>query len=109
MSVRRLWLTAAAVMTLLIWMIPAQAGVASGGAWGTRSAGADMEPTQALPVLLHHRRQATSYYCYPRNYWWFYRPYTTAKENYARCMPYFHYPPEAYNKNRRGHYDPDFK
>ena len=40
--------------------------------------------------LLHFRR-ATSYYCYPRNYWWFYRPYTTADQGYQRCMPYFHY------------------
>jgi hypothetical protein len=45
----------------------------------------------ALPIPAHFRR-ATSYYCYPRNYWWFYRPYTTAAEGYARCMPYFHYP-----------------
>jgi hypothetical protein len=37
----------------------------------------------------HHRTQ--SFYCYPKNYWWFYRPYTTAPAGYARCMPYFHY------------------
>ena len=42
------------------------------------------------------RRRGISYYCYPRNYWWFYRPYTTANDGYARCMPYFHYPPQAY-------------
>jgi hypothetical protein len=46
------------------------------------------------PVVFHgHGPRSTSYYCYPRNYWWFYRPYTTAGEGYARCMPYFHYPP----------------
>jgi hypothetical protein len=39
-----------------------------------------------------HFRRSTSYYCYPRNYWWFYRPYTTADAGYERCMPYFHYP-----------------
>jgi hypothetical protein len=45
-------------------------------------------------VVFHaHGSRATSYYCYPRNYWWFYRPYTTATQGYARCMPYFHYPP----------------
>ena len=109
MSVWRLCLAGAAVMILLMSMIPAHAGVASGGAWGTRSAAADVEPTQARSVLLHHRRRTYSYYCYPRNYWWFYRPYTTAKEDYARCMPYFHYPPEAYNKKRRGRSAPDFK
>ena len=43
-----------------------------------------------LRVSVHfHRTQ--SYYCYPRNYWWFYRPYTTVLDGYARCMPYFHY------------------
>jgi len=40
-----------------------------------------------------HFRRSTSYYCYPRNYWWFYRPYTTADQGYQRCMPYFHYAP----------------
>jgi hypothetical protein len=45
-------------------------------------------------VVLHgHASRSTSYYCYPRNYWWFYRPYTTAGNGDARCMPYFHYPP----------------
>ena len=48
-------------------------------------------------VTFHgHSTRGISYYCYPRNYWWFYRPYTTANEGYARCMPYFHYPPQAY-------------
>ncbi len=47
-------------------------------------------------VVLHgHSRRSTSYYCYPRNYWWFYRPYVTAQGDYARCMPYFHYPPSG--------------
>ena len=36
-------------------------------------------------------RRTQSYYCYPKNYWWFYRPYTTALDGHARCMPYFHY------------------
>ena len=45
-------------------------------------------------VVFHgHGPRSTSYYCYPRNYWWFYRPYTTANNGNARCMPYFHYPP----------------
>lgn len=48
------------------------------------------------PVFFHHSPRGISYYCYPRYYWWFYRPYTTAAEGYARCMPYFHYPPQAY-------------
>lgn len=41
-------------------------------------------------VQYHHRR-VQSAYCYPRNYWWFYRPYTTGLDGHARCMPYFHY------------------
>ena len=43
-----------------------------------------------------HFSKVQSFYCYPRSYWWFYRPYTTAAQNYARCMPYFHYLDEAY-------------
>jgi hypothetical protein len=38
-----------------------------------------------------HRHRAQSFYCYPRNYWWFYRPYTTGLDDHARCMPYFNY------------------
>jgi hypothetical protein len=48
-------------------------------------------------VVFHgHSTRGISYYCYPRNYWWFYRPYTTANDGYARCMPYVHYPPQSY-------------
>lgn len=45
----------------------------------------------ASPRVSVHFRMSQSFYCYPRNYWWFYRPYTTAYDNHARCMPYFHY------------------
>ena len=44
----------------------------------------------------HHGKRAQSVYCLRRNYWWFYRPYTTAPEDYARCEPYFHYLEPAY-------------
>jgi hypothetical protein len=37
-----------------------------------------------------HRHRTQSFYCYPKNYWWFYRPYTTAFDGHPRCMPYFH-------------------
>ena len=51
-----------------------------------------VRPWPALPVAFyHHGRRTQSYYCYPKNYWWFYRPYTTAYDNHPRCMPYFHY------------------
>jgi len=39
----------------------------------------------------HHGKQAQSVYCLRKNYWWFYRPYTTAQEDFPRCEPYFHY------------------
>jgi hypothetical protein len=45
----------------------------------------------SAPVLFHHNRRVQSFYCYPRNYWWFYRPYTTGLDNHPRCMPYFNY------------------
>jgi hypothetical protein len=55
-------------------------------------ADAVVRPGLALPAAFHHHaRRTQSFYCYPRNYWWFYRPYTTAYDNHARCMPYFHY------------------
>jgi hypothetical protein len=54
------------------------------------------------PIIFGHFRHTTSAYCYPRNYWWFYRPYTTADEGYARCMPYFHYAPGAFDRRRNG-------
>ena len=41
--------------------------------------------------LFHHGKRAQSAYCLPRNYWWFYRPYTTKQEDFPRCEPYFHY------------------
>lgn len=43
-----------------------------------------------LASVLHHRKKARSFYCYPQVYWWFYRPYTTGRDGHPRCMPYFH-------------------
>jgi hypothetical protein len=57
------------------------------------------------PVLLeaadgggwfHHGKRVQSAYCLRRNYWWFYRPYTTAPEDFPRCEPYFHYLESGY-------------
>ncbi|HML92003.1 hypothetical protein [Methyloceanibacter sp.] len=42
-----------------------------------------------------HMKRVTQAHCLDRNYWWFYRPYTTAGENFPRCEPYFHYPDGA--------------
>jgi hypothetical protein len=41
--------------------------------------------------LFHHGKRVQSAYCLRRNYWWFYRPYTTKQEDFPRCEPYFHY------------------
>lgn len=38
-----------------------------------------------------HMKRVTEAHCLDRNYWWFYRPYTTAGEDYPRCEPYFRY------------------
>jgi hypothetical protein len=56
----------------------------------------------------HHGKRAQSVYCLRRNYWWFYRPYTTAPEDFARCEPYFHYLEPAYER-RGARRDPYFK
>ena len=64
---------------------------------------ATYEPAATLvPVL--HRRHAISTYCYGRSYWWFYRPYTTAKDGHPRCMPYFHYPVQGQYKQENRPY-----
>ncbi len=92
MDACRLSLAVIAILTLLIAMRPdpASAGAALAGTRAETFAGAEL----TIPVgAFHHSRRAESFYCYPRNYWWFYRPYTTAEDGHARCMPYFHYPP----------------
>lgn len=63
------------------------------------------QPSQAVKVAkdgprFHHGKRVQSAYCLRRNYWWFYRPYTTAPEDLPRCEPYFHYPERA--SGRRG-------
>lgn len=46
---------------------------------------------ERIDRLAMHRHRTQAFYCYPKNYWWFYRPYTTNLDGHARCMPYFHY------------------
>jgi hypothetical protein len=65
------------------------------------AAGAALSAVRAGPSLsagagpmlesVFHNHRVQSFYCYPRNYWWFYRPYTTGLDGHARCMPYFNY------------------
>jgi hypothetical protein len=56
----------------------------------------------------HHGKRVQSAYCLRRNYWWFYRPYTTAAEDFPRCEPYFHYLEPPYGR-RGARTDPYFK
>ena len=48
----------------------------------------------------YHGKRTQASYCYPKNRWWFYRPYTTGQDGHPRCMPYFHYPDQG--GGRRG-------
>ena len=90
----RLGLAAVTALGLLITATPepASAGAASALAAARVEAFAGTGATLVIPAISgHHFRRTQSFYCYPRNYWWFYRPYTTAYDGHARCMPYFHY------------------
>jgi hypothetical protein len=101
MGCSRLALTVVAASFLIIGFeqAPARAqGIAGLVALGAAEASAPI----ALPAgLFHHGKRVQSYYCYPRNYWWFYRPYTTASQNFPRCMPYFHYLDEGHGRGPR--------
>ena len=90
MSFCKLGLTFAALTLFLVW--EPHAVHAAGAPMFATHADASMRAGAArigLPAFHSHRKQ--SFYCYPKNYWWFYRPYTTALDGHARCMPYFHY------------------
>jgi hypothetical protein len=100
MRLAKLVLAGIATFSLLTVLQPNASGAQSLAT--ARGAGPALgsAPERVLIPIFHSGR-STSFYCYPRNYWWFYRPYTTATESYARCLPYFHYPPQAY-KGRGG-------
>ncbi|MGH6865650.1 MAG: hypothetical protein ACREDO_05680 [Methyloceanibacter sp.] len=96
----RLGLAAAALSLLAIAGDPAQAQpVRPIGVAALSSSPVVQVGNRAAGQGAHFRRVQTVY-CYPRNHWWFYRPYTTAQEDFPRCMPYFHYPDAVYG--RRG-------
>jgi len=94
----RLGLAVVVALGLLVVVKPDPASAASALALAMMQAGIDVAtgvpPTPRVNVA--HFRRSQSYYCYPRNYWWFYRPYTTGLDGHARCMPYFHYPEGQY-------------
>jgi hypothetical protein len=87
MGLCRIVLAAALAWSGIGYALPAAAASAALAA-GAASVGSEAARL-ALPAMHRHRTQ--SFYCYPRNYWWFYRPYTTNSDGHARCMPYFHY------------------
>ena len=102
MGTYRLGLAVIVALSFLIVAKPEPARAGSAAAVVALYADASVRPALALPVLWHHSRRVQSYYCYPRNYWWFYRPYTTGQDGHARCMPYFHYPSYQDGRADRG-------
>lgn len=86
MGYRRLGLAVAAALGLLVLSQPEPAS-----AVGVLHLATMPPAAEGLPLVSVHFRKSQSFYCYPKNYWWFYRPYTTAFDEHARCMPYFHY------------------
>lgn len=80
---------------------PARAGSAAALAVAHAAKAAVIGASQEAPRLVAHFRKSQSFYCYPRNYWWFYRPYTTAQQGNARCMPYFHYLEQPYRRGAK--------
>jgi hypothetical protein len=103
MRLAKLVLAGIATFSLLTMLQPNTSGAQNLAAIATAcGAGAGLRSApERMLIPIFHSGRSTSFYCYPRNYWWFYRPYTTATESYARCLPYFHYPPQAY-KGRGG-------
>ena len=101
MSYCRLGLAVVATLGLLIVAKPMPASAGSALALAMMQANVATGADVASPRMnVAHFRRTQSFYCYPRNYWWFYRAYTTAFDGHARCMPYFHYPDGAFG--RRG-------
>jgi len=95
MGTCRLSLAVVAILTLPIVFKPAPASAVAALAVATMPAAAPLRPLAAA-----HFRKTQSFYCSPRNYWWFYRPYTTGQDGHPRCMPYFHYLEPTYDGGR---------
>ncbi len=86
MGYRRLGLAVAAALSLLVLSMPGESN-----AFEALPLRAVLSTSAEMSLMRVHFRKSQSFYCYPKNYWWFYRPYTTAFDEHARCMPYFHY------------------
>ena len=76
------------ILLVVLSSAPAAGSAEAFASMGSPAAAVSAENSLRLTA---HFRKVQSFYCYPRLYWWFYRPYTTAPEGNARCMPYFHY------------------
>jgi hypothetical protein len=86
----RVGLSIVAVFALAVAAKPAPAAAASAAALAL-GADASVRAAAGLVQPAFHAHRTQSFYCYPKNYWWFYRPYTTGLDGHPRCMPYFHY------------------
>jgi hypothetical protein len=96
-----------AILLVILSSAPAAAGSAE--AFATIGSAVASVSAESSVRLAAHFRKVQSFYCYPKLYWWFYRPYTTANQRYARCMPYFHYLDEASPPVRGGRPDQAIK
>lgn len=81
----------AAALTVLTVCQPHPAAAAGAGGAAVRADASIRDGMQPIATSVLHRHRTQSFYCYPKNLWWFYRPYTTAYDGHPRCMPYFHY------------------
>ena len=104
MGGNKLGLTVLTASCAFIALTPASAQAQAAPAFAVAQTGAaavlHVAPLQHRVGV--HRKRVSSFYCYPRKYWWFYRPYTTDPQNHARCMPYFHYLGPGYGRGAKG-------
>ncbi|MGD9502279.1 MAG: hypothetical protein AB7V40_07315 [Methyloceanibacter sp.] len=91
MDFRGLGIAAIAAFSLIAVAKPDPAQAASAALSAVRAEPSLSAATSPIAAPVLHRHRAQSFYCLERNYWWFYRPYTTATDDHPRCMPYFHY------------------
>jgi len=80
------------ILLAILSSAPAAGSAEAFATMGSPAAAVSADNSLRLTV---HFSKVQSFYCYPKLYWWFYRPYTTAPEGNARCMPYFHYLDQA--------------
>lgn len=93
---------------LLLGLASHGAAQAAMPALGLSAVAADVVRVSQDGPGFHHGKRVQSVYCLRTNYWWFYRPYTTAQEDFPRCEPYFHYLEPAYGR-RGAQAEPYFK